>query len=877
MKRDMTKTIKILTFLLLTMVGTGQAWADEPQPQQFGHITYNGTAANDGGTLTFYDNAKDAGLGQYAIAPNGDGPTDLSEIQIWNGVDVDNLGTGFFIMATPAVGHRLPVPDANGNVSFIHAEVVTSVQQAPLRRDAPDPTIEVGQTLPVKFYGYYSGLAPSDPATEYYGLYYVVMPADANLSVSITATFPEVATNATAIDYVDVDGTTKSKAAGTVYVLDGTEARLGYGSYNNRTEHETWYVLNKDLTYTNGLELYGKVHLILADGKTMSYDGTERFIYGCGTLDIYGQGGITEGAISAKTTAEECIYFTGDVTINGGNVSAESTNETSNSCYGIKSERTLTINRGTVSGQSNANGISGATIIIRDGIVSGIGTTGSGICANVSNTITITGGHVRGDGGKKGIHCDGGIIITGGQIEANGGTGEDCAGLNCEFGDIILGWTNADDYIKANSYHCGTAGKAVKTADGKALKFTDGNNIVKLIGDITDLDAIKNQKLTPYGIWGYCGTDDTETTDVDESKTLTWDIALKDEPTSATDLATTLTIEGCGTMASYTTEAPAPWSDKTIEAANILASADVANVNAIAENIPVTLGYTDPVATTHTFNGYFVRKTADNTNISANVLSHNDQTDAWTLTMPDYAVNVSPKLTRNTTVSVEVANANGITAGDDAQVIVTANPVTVEGENNVPDVSGIATISVTEEGSDIHRYYNVAIVDGTGSYYVTNMANASYTISAAFNANDQWSASQAAAPVELNVSKIATSLDISFVDNKSSIYVGETATVSITLDKSINAVVTLGVDDKEVYNVTNPAYYNVTVALVNGKGTYDISGLAAGTYYIGVVYSGDDKIKESTSNVLTLTVSKRETSVSVSTNSPVIAKEQVYD
>lgn len=482
------------------------------------------------------------------------------------------------------------------------------------------------------------------------------------------------------------------------------------------------------------------------------------------------------------------------------------------------------------------------------------------ICAR---NVTINGGIVNATTGYYGISGDN-VIINGGQVTANGSE----YGIRAYNGDIILGWTNADDYIKANSYHCGTAGKAVKTADGKALKFTDGNNIVKLIGDITDLDAIKNQKLTPYGIGGYCGTDDTETTDVDESKTLTWDIALKDEPTSATDLATTLTIEGCGTMANYTTEAPAPWSNKTIEAANILASADVANVNAIAEKIPVTLGYTCPVATTHTFNGYFVRKTADDTNISANVLRHNGETDAWTLTMPDYAVNVSPKLTRNTTVSVEVANANGITAGDDARVMVNVEP---EGETD-DHVSGIATISVTEEGSDIHRYYNVAIVDGEGSYYVTNMENASFTINAAFAANDQWSASTTAAPVEFDVPKITTSLGISL--DKSSIYVGETATVSITLNQSINAVVTLKFTDKEEYY--DDPQHNFIVALVNGNGSFDLTGLVAGTYKVAVVYSGDDKYVGD-NKTLSLTVSKRETSVSVSTNSPVIAKEQVYD
>ena len=894
----MTRTMRILTFLLLMVVGTGHAWAEDEE-YQFGHITYNGTAANDGGTLTFYTSSKDAEQGQNAVAPNGTGPTDLTDIMVRIDGEWESVGTGFFIKATPAVGHRLPNTEVGATVDFIQAEVVTSAQQAPSRRNAPDPTLEVGQTLPVKFYGYYYGL-DGDPATEYYGLYYVVMPADANLSVSITATFPEVATNATAIDYVDVDGTTKSKTAGTVYVLDGTEARLGYGSYNNRTEHETWYVCNKDLTYTNGLEFYGKVHLILADGKTMTYDGTETFINGYGTLDIYGQGGITEGAISAKTTAESCINVYGNLTINGGIVSAESTHETTISCYGIRVDGTLTINRGIVSGKSKYDGISGTTITINGGTVSGTGSDFGIYCTAIpTGVLLITGGHVCGVGDKYGIGARGDINITGGQIEATGGTDEDCAGMSSGDGDIILGWTNPTDYILANSYYVKT-GQAVKTVDGKALKFTDGNNIVKLIGDITDLDAIKNQKLTPYGIGGYCGTDDTETTDVDESKTLTWDIALKDEPTSATDLATTLTIEGCGTMASYTTEAPAPWSDKTIEAANILASADVANVNAIAENIPVTLGYTGPVATTHTFNGYFVRKTADNTNISADVLSHNDQTKVWTLTMPDYAVNVSPKLTRNTTVSVEIVDPvttiDGhplIISGDDAHVKVTLNPVAGEGENNLPKINGIVKIFV---GS---KDYTVAIVNGEGHYYVTNFAQDAYAITASF-AGDANHAASTSATTTLEVCKILTEITCSL--NETSINVGESLDVTVKINEvglqrpvideatnkkkeykyasstplSVDAVVTIKAgteyDRQQLEIIPNYENNNYTFGFTGGQGTKIFSHLPAGTRYFRAVYAGDDKFTQSECQNKTLIVNKKATTIGVDVTSPVIAK-----
>ena len=206
-----------------------------------------------------------------------------------------------------------------------------------------------------------------------------------------------------------------------------------------------------------------------------------------------------------------------------------------------------------------------------------------------------------------------------------------------------------------------------------------------------------------------------------------------------------------------------------------------------------------------------------------------------------------------TTINVAVANANGITAGEDARVEVSLT----DANNN--GVTGIVTISV-KEGGNMPKYYNVAVVEGTGTYYVKNLGCASYAITASYDGDDVYAASQTAAPCNLYVPMITTSLAISI--DKSSISVGETATVSITLDQSINAVAKLGIDDKEEFSVTN-APINPYVALVNGKGTYDISGLAAGTYYIKVVYSGDDKYNTSTSNVLTLTVSKQETTISV--------------
>ena len=103
-----------------------------------------------------------------------------------------------------------------------------------------------------------------------------------------------------------------------------------------------------------------------------------------------------------------------------------------------------------------------------------------------------------------------------------------------------------------------------------------------------------------------------------------------------------------------------------------------------------------------------------------------------------------------TTINVAVANANGITAGEDARVTVSMTPV----------LDGIATISVKPEGGDA-KPYNVAVVNGTGTYYVNNLAEGSYAITASYDGDDVYAASQTAAPCNLYVPMITTSLAIS--------------------------------------------------------------------------------------------------------------------
>ncbi len=221
--------------------------------------------------------------------------------------------------------------------------------------------------------------------------------------------------------------------------LDNTMTTLPAGTY----------VVNSDVAYTGTVTLSGDVTLILGDGKTMTVTntgtGNEDFaIYGeSGSLHIYGQSQGT-GALTATANSSVAIKVDDNITIDGGIVNATSTGDVG--IYGIDG---VTINGGTVN--------------------------------------------------AKGIYSDGDITINGGKVTATA-TGN--SGICSNNGTIILGLSNATDYITAESYS-----GAVKVADGQTL--TDGteasNGMNGYSGTLTDeqITAIGGKTLRRAVITSY--------------------------------------------------------------------------------------------------------------------------------------------------------------------------------------------------------------------------------------------------------------------------------------------------------------------------------------------------------------------------------------
>ena len=224
-------------------------------------------------------------------------------------------------------------------------------------------------------------------------------------SVTVSATFAWKPTAQTT--YIDpTKSAGQQECSATAYILDGTEQEIGA---NGAT---TWYVCNSNVTYSSSIKIHGQVHLILADGKTMSVDNSnaEYGIDGTGgsSLTVYGQS-LGTGQLNV-TTYGNAIEIPGSFTLNGGRITAYG-------LYGLKS---------------------GSAITINDGVLKASGTS------------------------AYGIYCEGDFTVNGGKVIAHEGYGN---GIIQSNGKIVLGWSDPKDYIFATQYIC--KNYQMCTAEGK--------------------------------------------------------------------------------------------------------------------------------------------------------------------------------------------------------------------------------------------------------------------------------------------------------------------------------------------------------------------------------------------------------------------------
>ena len=208
---------------------------------------------------------------------------------------------------------------------------------------------------------------------------------------------------------------------------------------------------------------------------------------------IYAQGGnlnIDGGKVTA--TGKNYViyaykqYYGGNITISGSQVTANG------GTYGLYANGgNLTINGGQVTAEStqyHAICVDYGNITIRNnGKTIAESNNNFAICASEGNVI-IESGTVEATG-TMGIYGKN-VNISGGQVSA---TGSWYGVLAYNSGSITLGWTNASDFIHANSYYAD--GGTIAIAEGKA--FIDDEGTPHNSGTVNASD-INGKTLYPY-------------------------------------------------------------------------------------------------------------------------------------------------------------------------------------------------------------------------------------------------------------------------------------------------------------------------------------------------------------------------------------------
>ena len=565
-EQNMKHTMRILTFLMLAVVvGTGQTWG---KLRDLGHIVCN-EANVTGGTLTFYTDA--ACTDTKAITMTDGKSSNLSSEDLTAVMDGDNvIGYTVYIKAVPNYDYTLGAADDNGAVTFITAEKTTNVFQAP-RRTQSDPTLNLGPGITVK-------------ATDERFVYSFVMPAS-GANVTVHVNFPERAKQSVKYIDVDgelkdspeayfidgsetalgvpgvetswyvvpagsvsyacslpctgnvnlilADGATMTIGSTTTFVtgsgLSNDEGNINIYGQSQKTGKLTVYAetygvyASSGNIIINGCEVTAEGYngICAADGK-LTINGGEVNATGEYTgLYAIDDITLTDAVVTAQGNYDGISSELSDIIINGGNVTATSTDEADGHALFVPSGGGKIVitatdteiennNHITVSGyegivsNSGSISISGFTVeatgITYAIYANGVTLTDADITATSENAyaIKVVEGVINGGEPGEAVLQSGALTIIGGKVTATAtGTGEDVGGLYAD-GDIILGWNKTTDFIKATSYDVGDS-HTVSVKYGQAFKSEDGT--VGCVNTLTndEVTAIAGLKLIPTG------------------------------------------------------------------------------------------------------------------------------------------------------------------------------------------------------------------------------------------------------------------------------------------------------------------------------------------------------------------------------------------
>jgi hypothetical protein len=488
-EQNMKHTMRILTLLMLAIVvGTGQTWGRGG----LGYIVFDDSEVTNKGEVTFYTDANC----EHAIDFSGGRNGNLTSSDLTAVKDGENniIGYMVYIKAVPNYDYTLGKADDNGAVTFITAEKTTNVFQAP-RRTSPDPTLNLGPDITVT-------------ATSERFVYSFVMPAS-GANVTVHVNFPERAKQSVKYIDVDGELKDSPEAyfidgSETALGVPGVETSwyvVPAGSVSYACSLPC--TGNVNLILADGATMTIGSTTTFVTGSGLSNDEGNINIYGqsqkTGKLTVYAE---TYGVYASsgniiingcEVTAEGyngICAADGKLTINGGEVNA------TGEYTGLYAIDDITLTDAVVTAQGNYDGISSelSDIIINGGNVTATSTDeadghalfvpsgGGKIVITATDTEIENNNHITVSGYEGIVSNSGSISISGFTVEATGIT----------YAIYANGVTLKDANITANGARGIFARADGLTVNGGTIVATgtgDYSAINVLIGDITLTDA----------------------------------------------------------------------------------------------------------------------------------------------------------------------------------------------------------------------------------------------------------------------------------------------------------------------------------------------------------------------------------------------------
>ena len=284
-----------------------------------------------------------------------------------------------------------------------------------------------------------------------------------------------------------------------------------------------WYVADGTVSFNQSVSVEGDVHIVLKDDAVVNIGTEESPVDGVGigignddencSISIYGQStGANNGQLNVYAT-ETCIRASdGDFNCSSARVTATSTSSAADGICAIKSNSSINLKDATVNTTGQYGLYAQGNVTIDGGEVTATGHI-YGIHSK-NGAVTISGGEVKATG-KRGIYAESGITISGGTVGAKGSN----YGIYVQTGDVIisggqvivegtaykviyasrnitLGWTRSTDYILSSSYGVGDDYDAcISIAEGKSFIDVHGTTYSGTIAFENAPCAIDNKML----------------------------------------------------------------------------------------------------------------------------------------------------------------------------------------------------------------------------------------------------------------------------------------------------------------------------------------------------------------------------------------------